>query len=138
MGSSLQRLIILTIMLDLILILVGNFYVGTTSIMETEIQSYESSYENFNSNFSDTYGSATPDTETTVLERTFGDQKFGGQMFWSVFKAGVTVPKACQSETEDLCPEMERLLLKGYSLAFVLINLLLLFEIFLILYTKKN
>lgn len=137
MATSLQRIIVLTLMLDLLLVLTGIYYAGTNNY-QNELNTYTNNIENYNSNYSSTYGSATPETEMTVLDKTFGDQKYGGSMWWSLFKAGITVPKTCQGINEVNCPQMEQYMMKGYSYAIIIINALLLFEAFLVFYTKKN
>ena len=126
----------MTVMLNVMLIGIGAYYAGTS--VDNEVGLYTSTMEDFNSNFSENYGDTTTDTTTTILERTFGDTNYGGQMWWTLFKAGITVPKTCRGLSEEHCPQLERYMMQGYSYAIIIINSLLLFEIFLLLYTKKN
>ena len=128
----------MTVILDLMLVMVGVYYMSTPISLDNEILTYTDSYQDFHRNYSTNYGTTTTETQTTVLDQTFGDQKYGGQMWWTLFKAGITVPEACQGVNEAQCPAIERYLMRGYSFAFILINILLVLELFFIFYTKKN
>lgn len=137
MGTSIQRALALTIIMDIMLVLVGGYYLGTTDY-NNELITYGNNLQNFNSNFTSQYGDVAPNTQTTILENTFGDNKFGIGMFYSILKGGVTGIQPCAGIDESNCPQIESKLYQGWWIAFGIINMFLLLEILFIAYTKKN
>jgi hypothetical protein len=135
MAVSLQRLLIITVTINLLIFML-NASINNQS-MEDEYYLQVSSFEDTTGKIQDSYSEGNVDTSQQVLDPKYGDNMLAIGGVWSTLKNGMNPPEMCQTVTAE-CPAVEKELGKWYKWFFRLINFLLILEILYLAYTKKN
>lgn len=135
MATSLQRLLVLTIGIYMILVITGLLY-SQASILTIEEEFTQSSdnIRNFSENYRDKYQQDTPDVNTVYLTQQAGDQKFGGRSWIEVFLR----PALGVIDAPDSADWLEIRLTKMINWIIHIIQMIIALEVFLLLYSKKT
>lgn len=136
MGTSLQRVIVLTVVLNFVLLLTAGFIGDTSRTANDEFDTFNNDRLSWQSNFSQGFENVPVDTATTVLDKSYGNTFFALGNIWSLLSGGIDGYKD-QCDTNG-CSEFEIVLRKTFFTFILILNLLLVFELILLIYTKKN
>ena len=88
-ATSLQRILILVIILDIFLIMVFNFSYGNIANNDNVASDSISKYGNFSRDFSNRFDTETDDEDRLQLNPSHGDPKAGGRAIWEIFNEGI-------------------------------------------------
>lgn len=137
MATSIQRLVIIVLMVDLILALIGGF-VYSTGQEDLEYTNYVQSYQNWSKDFQTIYPESTPDAETVYLDKQFGDAKYGGKAVFNIFGGGVDLPSIDSCEGQSCNNNNMKWIYNIVLFVVAILNILVGYELFQIFYAKKN
>ena len=137
MATSIQRLIVIVLMVDIMLALIGGF-IFSTGQEDLEYNNYIQSYENWSQDFRTIYPESNPDAETVYLDRQFGDAKYGGGAVFNLLGDGIGLPEIDSCEGQSCSNNNIKWIYSAVALVVAILNILLGFELFQIFYSKKN
>ena len=136
MATSIQRLMIVIIMMDILFVIVGGF-VYNHSDPKLEAIQYTDGYADWNKEFREIYPESNPDTSSVYLSQQVMDDKYGGQQVFKILSGGVEAPEIEVSEA-DSGGTAGSWIYWAVGFVLLIINALGAFEIFQIFYSKKN
>lgn len=137
MATSIQRMVIIVLMIDIILAIVGGF-VYNTGQEDLEFTNYVAGYQNWSKDFQEIYPSATPDAETVYLDKQFGDSKYGGKAVFNLFGGGIDTPEIDSCEGQSCSNSNIKWIYNIVAFVIAIINILLAYELFQIFYARKH
>lgn len=138
MATSIQRLAIMVIILDLLLVMTGIFVYSTNdAILQTEAEQRIVNYQNWSYDLEEGFPNPTPDSQSIYLDRQFGDVKFGGRQVFNILKEGLEIRSTDECFGEDCSVEYKKWIITAIILFYTIINAVLGLEIFFIFYSKK-
>jgi hypothetical protein len=133
MATSIQRLIMFTLALNLVLTLCLGFYNLQLTDDYSEINKYSEGYQNLSSDFMNNYGEDNPNADAVYMEQSFGDTALGGLTLIELFKTGIGL-----ADIPEGINEIEKLGMTLMMWAIRLINILLCVELFFMFYGRKT
>lgn len=132
MVTSTQKLLILTVAINVFLFTVGFMYNSNayeSRIMEIQMDKFQEQTDYWEDSFSNT----NPDAENAQFENTFGDTKSGGKSIWSILVNGIRpIPSDHTNST------LEEIIINAVSWGRYLLLLIITLEIYLVLKNKKQ
>lgn len=138
MATSLQRLIIMVLVLDLMLIMVGSFAYSTNQdYIQTQEETRVETYTNWTNSFHTNINTETDDESRLQLNPTFGDAKSSGKSMWELFKNGISISNYGSCLGEDCTYNYVYWVVAGVGLFVVIVHLLLAMEVYFLIINKK-
>lgn len=135
MATSLQRLLVLTIAIYIVLVIAGLLYHSADVLtVEGQFTTSSNNIQNFSQNYREKYSQNTPDSNTVYLYQQAGDQKFGGKSWIEVFLN----PALGTMEAPPEADWLEIRLTNMINWVIHIIQMIIALEVFLILYSKKT
>lgn len=136
MATSTQRLLVMTLALQTLLVMTS-MMIGSNELYNNYVTTDGQDLQNHTANYITNFENTNPDTNANIFETQYGDQKEGGKGFFQILKNGVGYNNPCENDY-TYCTITETKM-GGYLVWIIrIINLLIIFELFLLIYAKKN
>lgn len=138
MGSSLERLIVMIIAVNLIVGLASGFAESITAEdLENDMDTFKEEGRDWHQEYEDRIMEINPDTQSVKLDNTALNVEFGQRSFAKIMLQGMA--KTYTGCTFRECENDRGVWISnGIALFLLIINVIIGFNIFLIIYTKKN
>lgn len=134
MAMSTQRLVIITIILNVFLTIFLGVYQNIDSTDREQMNLEETNLQEKLNFYNDEYGDSLPDPDNYLESASFGDQKGSQSMLWSILRDGLNP----FPEADAISNPVERWIQKGIRWFRILMGILLIIEIVFIFYNKKS
>jgi len=139
MANSVQRLIVMILLLNVILTLVGSFvYSVSDAHLLSEADTYLETYQNWTYDIETGFPNPTTDSGNVYIDKSYGDVTLGQKGFWEILKGGVSITYGGGCMGEDCSVSYVNWLVKGVQWILRIINILAILEVVYLVYSKKH
>ncbi len=139
MGTSVQRLLIMLVLLNFLLVTIASvIYAVDSSTTLDEADTYLDSYDNWTYDMIEGFPNPTTDSGSVYIDKSYGDVALLQSGFWGILKGGLsmTYGSGCLGENCDIV--YVNWLVNGIKWIIKLVNLLAILQILYIGYSKKH
>lgn len=139
MATSLQRLIILVVFMDLLLITIMTYGSNVNEdYVNNQIDSRISMYTNWTTEANNRMNTQTDDENRLQLNPYFGDAKASGKSIWELLSKGIDIRNFGSCLGEDCSFSYIYFVVAGIGIFLAVIHMLLFLEIYMLIINRKS
>lgn len=139
-ATSIQRLLVMVVMLDLLIGFSLAFALsGSTATMKSDFTNYMEKGQNTTKSIQENYGTQTPDTTTNTgfIDKTFGDVRLIAGAIWDTIKTGLGMKGSNDCYGEDCSVDYIFWITGAVGLVLLIIHILIAVEAYFVFFSKK-
>lgn len=139
MATSIKRVIVMLVFIDLLLVIMMGFASNITQndVSTIEISNSYNGLENWTNDFNDQFTQSNPDTQVVQLDKSFGDVRFGQKKIYEILKDGIKYPFSYNCIDIDCSNTYQSAIQSGVKWFIILVNVFAIMDIIFIAYSKK-
>lgn len=105
--------------------------------VETQLKNQIGSYVEVTNEFNEEFTNPTPETQTTYLDKQYGDLKFAGGSVFDIIRNGIPNEDVETCVGEDCNSEVIKWIGIGIGTTLGVLDLIIIIELFFVFYSKK-